>query len=85
LSDYTIYPDLFNIARLSTYCDIICGPGNATIISSWWLENLSDNNKTYITINRNDIGEAILFKEVECKNIIVKSTKELFLELNKLI
>ena len=84
LSKHLVYPDLVEAAALSLECDIICGPGNATTISTWWHQNLSDRNKTYITINRNDVGEAILFEETKCKNIIVKSTKELFAELNKI-
>jgi hypothetical protein len=85
LADFISYPDLFKISTLSKCCNIICGPGNATTIATWGFENLSDSNKTYITINRNSKGEAILFEEVNCNNIVVDSTKNLFLNLNKLI
>jgi hypothetical protein len=83
LADYISYPDLFKISKISTSCKYICGPGNAPLITTWTQENLSDINKTYITINRNDPGEAILFKETSCKNIVVKGTKDLFDNLIK--
>jgi hypothetical protein len=85
LPDYISYPDLFKIAYLSTFCDYICGPGNAPLQTTWIKENLLDKNKTYIVINRNDPGEAILFKETLSKNIVVNSTKELFGKLNELL
>ena len=44
----------------------------------WVKENLSDANKTYIVINKNDPGEAILFMETMCENIIVEKTKDIF-------
>jgi len=82
LPDYIQPPDLFDIASLSQHCDIICGPGNAPIIATWTRENLGNHNKTYITVNRNDIGEAIYFEETVCQNFVVKSTHELFQTLN---
>lgn len=87
LSDYIQYPDLIKICNISKKCDYICGPGNAPLISTWVYENLSNFYKTYIVVNRNNIGEAILFKESNCKNIVVKGTQELFekliIEINK--
>jgi hypothetical protein len=85
LSDYISYPDLFKISYLSTFCNYICGPGNAPLQTTWVKENILDKNKTYIVINRNDPGEAILFKETLSKNIVVNSTKELFGKLNELL
>lgn len=88
LSNYITYPDLFKITELSTKCNFICGPGNAPLQLTWVSENLLDFNKTYITINRNNIGEAMLLKETNCKNIVVRGTQELFeklkIELNKI-
>lgn len=83
LSDYINYPDLDIISEISKKIDIICGPGNATVISTWNFENILNENKIYITINRNNIGEAIFFKEVKCKNFVVNSVSSLFNILNK--
>jgi len=85
LPDYISYPDLFKISHLSTFCDYICGPGNAPLQTTWIKENISNKNKTYVVINRNDPGEAILFKETLSNNIVVNSTKELFGKLNELL
>lgn len=78
LPEYIQRPDLIPISSLSLYCDIICGPGNAPIISTWTRQNLQDPNKVFITINSNDIGEAVYFQETLCRNYVVKSTYDLF-------
>jgi len=81
LSEYITHPDLFKMAYLSTKCEYICGPGNAPIQLTWVSDNLSNFDKTYIVINRNNVGEAMLLRETNCKNIIVSGTEELFKEL----
>lgn len=78
LPDHISHPDLNKIAYLSTFCKYICGPGNAPLQNTWIKQNLTDVDKTYIVINRNDAGEAILFGEAICENIVVNKTKDIF-------
>lgn len=78
LQQWCMSPDLFKIAKLSVFCDIICGPSNATVISSWVKSNINRSNLTYIIINRNDVGEATLFENMTCTVDVVISTQQLF-------
>lgn len=85
ISDYITGPDLKIISEFSKNCNIICGPGNATVISTWNTHNISDSEKIYITVNRNNVGEAIWFNEVKCQNFIVNSTESIFKKLQNLL
>jgi len=85
ISDYITGPDLKIISELSKNFNVICGPGNATVISTWNTENLSNSEKIYITANRNNMGEAIWFNEVKCQNFIVDSTESIFKKLQNLL
>jgi hypothetical protein len=85
ISDYITGPDLKIISELSKNFNVICGPGNVTVISTWNTENLSNSEKIYITANRNNIGEAIWFNEVKCQNFIVDSTESIFKKLQNLL
>lgn len=78
LLDYYSEPDLFKTANVSILCDFICGPSNATVISTWVKPNINRTNLTYIIINRNNVGEATLFKNMSCKVKVVSSTSQLF-------
>jgi hypothetical protein len=83
LKNYFSDPDLFKTAKLSTLCDYICGPSNATIISTWVKPNLLRPNLEYIVVNRNDIGEATLLSDLDCKTTVVNSVSDLFLKLGE--
>lgn len=78
LPDYIEYPDLNKISSLSRVCNFICGPCNAPIITTWTKENLTDDSKTYITVNSHHKGEAIYFKETQCVTHVVRTVYELF-------
>jgi|694.fasta_scaffold47402_6 hypothetical protein len=78
LQNFVTSPDLLQIAAFSLSCDIICGPGNATTISTWTKSNINNDKKIYITINRNDPGEAMLFQNQKCTTYVVKSTPSLY-------
>lgn len=85
LQQYCPAPDLFRIAKISLNCDIICGPSNATIISTWIKPNIYRTDLNYVIINRNDIGEATLFENMPCKVEVVPSTNKLFEHLQRII
>ena len=85
LQQYCSAPDLFKISKISTFCDIICGPSNATIISTWVKPNIHRTNLNYIIINRNDIGEATLFYDMPCVVDVVKTTDNLFDRLKEIL
>jgi len=85
LRDYYSEPDLFKTARVSVNCDIICGPSNATIISTWIKPNLTNSKINYIVINCNNAGEAILFKDLACKTAVVSTTHALFDKIKEII
>jgi len=85
LRDYYGEPDLFKTAKVSMNCDIICGPSNATIISTWVKPNLMNNRMHYIVINRNNAGEATLFKDLACKTTVVSTTHALFDKIKEII
>lgn len=83
LKNYFSEPDLFKAAKLSTFCDFICGPSNATVISTWVKQNLLRPNLEYIVVNRNDIGEATLLSDLDCKTTVVNSVSDLFKKLGE--
>ena len=85
LREYYGEPDLFKTARVSMNCNIICGPSNATVVSTWIKPNLMNNKMHYIVINRNNAGEATLFKDLACKTTVVSTTHALFDKIKEII
>jgi hypothetical protein len=78
LQSYFTMPDLFKFAIFSTQCDIVVGPGNAPLISTWIKPNINNKNKTFIVMNQNNPGEARWFKDTKSSFITSKSVSEMF-------
>jgi hypothetical protein len=90
LEQFIIKPDLFKIAKLAKYVNIIAGPCNAPLISTWNKNTLNNENLTYVIINSNavdgdgnirsvnDVGNCIFSKDVKSKTIIVNTVDKLF-------
>jgi hypothetical protein len=77
--------DLPELAVVSKYCDVICGPGNGPLQYTWCKGNIDNPNKTYITINNAIAGQAQWSTTQLCSNTVVSTTAELFLKLEEIL
>lgn len=79
--------NLQELATISKFCDVITGPANGPLFSSWVRSNICNNRKTYITTITPDLsrGRTQYYANQRSKNIIATSTINMFNQLDSVL